>query len=433
MGVFLWAGALFFELARRRIPRLAAEERTYAWASLAAVVGMMADNFFGNVSLFFAVPALLFFWLMGSLMRTVAQTEPRVHRARGPLFLGLCALGVVLAGAGIHRAYAHWRAEVLYFEGFKRAKQGDIQGAAQFTEKSHGYRRWEVNNNYEMANAYARQARWSMDKGLSQEAARLFQKTLWAYDEALAANAGYDEIYFNRGAVLTQSGRAEQAIASYRIALLINPLSLETHKALGQIYLTREKELPQAARHFETAVFYFPREKDFWNNLGYVYSRLGRKEEALQAYARAVGLDPLFEVAWKNFQSTLSDLGPRDHPFSAIPSLWAEVQKQIAQKKWPEARRAAESLVALLPDWTQAQVLLADIQVQTGDLSSAEKGYRRALEEEPGHWEARLHLGQTLAQAGRRTEALSLISALQQERPQDQQVSAILRSLQGAR
>src|SRR5262249_27234357 len=39
----------------------------WGWAFATAAVGMLVDNFFGNVSLHFCVPALLFWWQVGLL------------------------------------------------------------------------------------------------------------------------------------------------------------------------------------------------------------------------------------------------------------------------------------------------------------------------------------------------------------------------------
>ena len=82
----------------------------------------------------------------------------------------------------------------------------------------------EVNAIYELGNAYARLERYvDADK---------------TYSAALNANAGYDEIYYNIGAIKSSRlGQSEAAIDYYRTSWLINPLSPEIYNSLGNLYL----------------------------------------------------------------------------------------------------------------------------------------------------------------------------------------------------
>jgi tetratricopeptide (TPR) repeat protein/O-antigen ligase len=431
LGVILWIGLLTVELARRRIPALPDDARLPALALLAAGAGMAADNFFGNVSLFFAVPAFFFFWIFGTFARELSPGPARLYRARGPLGWTVGVVLVLGSLAVVKRSYDHWKAEILYFDGFKKAKQGDIRAAVAALEKSHAYRRWEVNNNYELGNAYARQARWAGDNDLSGLSKEFIQKAVWAYDEAVAANAGYDEIYFNRAALLSQVGRKEDAALSYRMALLINPLSSDAYRALGHLYLTDLKSEDRAVDLFERAVFFFPRDKESWNNLGYLYTRLNQDQQAVDAFARALQIDFHFDVAWRNMQVSLRRLGREEHPLHRVPRLWKKAQEAAAKNQWPEARRHAEAVVALAPESVLAKLALADVCARMNDDAAAAAGYEKILEWEPGHWEARLNLGKIHARQGRRLQARALFEALAAERPQDQEVAALLRSVGG--
>jgi tetratricopeptide (TPR) repeat protein len=413
LGLFLWVCLLGYVFARRRLPGLPEDARAEGWSLLAGGAGMLADNFFGNVSLFFAVPALLFFWQQGALGALAARDRVRVRplRAAG----AAAAVLTVAAGlAGARTAYAHWRAEVAYFEGFKKAKQNDMKEAIARTEESRRFRRWEVNNNYELANAYARQARWAAEKGLTQESRAFLEKALGAYDEAIAANAGYDEIYYNRGAVLAQLGRAEEAVRSYRTALLINPLSLEATKALGNAYL-QESRFADAEALFGRAVLHFPRDKDLWNNLGYVRTRQEKHEAALEAYERALRLDFQFATAAKNLQVGVAKLGRKDHPLYRVPELWDRMRRSAAAGDWAGAAKASESLKDLAPENVDARLWRGDILAQTGDLAGAEAEYRALLALEPAHRSARVNLAKVVLQRGDRPAAVAMLRGLAAE------------------
>jgi Flp pilus assembly protein TadD len=297
--------------------------------------------------------------------------------------------------AGARTAYAHWRAEVAYFEGFKKAKQNDMKEAIARTEESRRFRRWEVNNNYELANAYARQARWAAEKGLTQESRAFLEKALGAYDEAIAANAGYD-------------------VRSYRTALLINPLSLEATKALGNAYL-QESRFADAEALFGRAVLHFPRDKDLWNNLGYVRTRQEKHEAALEAYERALRLDFQFATAAKNLQVGVAKLGRKDHPLYRVPELWDRMRRSAAAGDWAGAAKASESLKDLAPENVDARLWRGDILAQTGDLAGAEAEYRALLALEPAHRSARVNLAKVVLQRGDRPAAVAMLRGLAAE------------------
>src|SRR4029077_8925439 len=127
------------------------------------------------------------------------------------------------------RSASLWAEEVSFFDGFKLSKAGvDLTLAQRYLEKAYAYHQLEVNNSYELANVYAR---------LGQK-----DRALAMYQRALDANAGYDEIYFNRATMLMDLGQVPEAIRSYQFVLEINPLSRETYNALAGIYL---KDLPK--------------------------------------------------------------------------------------------------------------------------------------------------------------------------------------------
>jgi tetratricopeptide (TPR) repeat protein len=145
----------------------------------------------------------------------------------------------------------------------------------------------EVNNNYELANIYAR---------LGQR-----DKALAMYQRALDANAGYDEIYFNRATMSMQTGLEAEAIHYYRMALAINPTSREGYNALGGIYVKDLAKNGDAAEAlYRRGVEIFPTDKDMWNTLGVVQFKRNRFADAEQSYRKAVEIDPTFQVGLQN-------------------------------------------------------------------------------------------------------------------------------------
>jgi O-antigen ligase/Tfp pilus assembly protein PilF len=285
-AIFLWV--VFFRLGLAQLKRLPGGWKGLEGGLLGGVAGVLVDNLL-NVSVHFAVPALVFWWWVGSALAldpAILEVKRFSLQSTGRrLAMGAAALMLIAFSV---RSARVWAEEVHFFEGFKLSKRGENLTAARLSlEKAYAFFQRDVNNNYELANVYARLGRK--------------EDSLQMYQRALDANAGYDEIYFNRGTMYAQMGRDEEAIRNYRMVLAMNPLSRDVYNALAGLYL---KDIPKHGQTMETiyrqAVQLFPEDKELWNNLGYLEVQLQRWPEAYAAYSKALELDPTFEVARRN-------------------------------------------------------------------------------------------------------------------------------------
>jgi O-antigen ligase/Tfp pilus assembly protein PilF len=276
---------------------------------IAAIVGMVADNFFGNVSIFFAVPAFLFWWVVGALYRE-GQPAEVPSQPLSPKVKGIMAATVIVGLFSMVYYVKRWNQERYYFEGFKYARTERVAESVKSLEKAFSWFRGEVNSNYELGNSYARYAKSLSDQERVAESREMVSKSINAYEWALRANPGYDEIYFNLGITLLQVGRREEALLYLEKALVINPLLQTAYQSLGNQYL-KHNEFDHAARIFSQATRAFPQEKDYWNNLGYLQAQLNQHESAYQSFQKALEIDPAFESARVNLQATADKLGGR--------------------------------------------------------------------------------------------------------------------------
>lgn len=289
VGLVAWVWVVFFRTAWSIRRRLDERWRPLMAGMVGGVAGMLVDNLL-NVSAHFAVPALMLWWWVGSVfvLDPEATTVRTFHFPRWRY--GVAFLTAILLIVGAVRAFAFWRAEINFFEGFKRSKVGtDLNGARKLLERSYAWHPLEVNNAYELANVYAR-------LGMRDEAIKM-------YGRALDANPGYDELFFNRGTVFMQMDQMEKAIAHYRLCLAINPMSKEAYNILANLYL---KDLPRYGDLIEPlylqATALYPKDRDFWNNLGWVYTNRGNWAAAQNAYQKALENDPGFELARRNLE-----------------------------------------------------------------------------------------------------------------------------------
>jgi len=417
LGVFLWTWVVFFRSSWSSALRTAAPaqplakppkgkppkerdagegENVWILASAAGVLGMLADNLL-NVSLHFAVPAFLFWWQVGAATGLASRTLPwrPALRLRGRAAAwALAGVAGAMALAGCWQSVRVWNREVYYFVGFKYMRHNDMRRAISALTRAYEWHPREVNNNYELGNAYARSEQ--------------LEKAAWAYREALHANAGYDEIYFNLATVLKALGKRDEAITNYLVSWAINPLSHPLYVSLTQILLEgdpqreRERLLPV----LEGASVFYPDDVTFLNNLGYLYS-LGREYgKAESTYAKVLSLRPDMAVAERNLRTSLMQSRHAEPEVLGRVMEFRKLEARLAAKLYDEeslrlARLASESF----PRSAQARFYRASMELVRGDVALAEKMLLQVLAEDPRHVPAMINYAQMLARQGRQGEA----------------------------
>lgn len=393
LGLVLWLWIVFFRAAASVARRLPEERRAIAWGLAGGVAGLLADNLL-NVSAHFAVPALLFWWWAGSAL-SLDESAIRVRRwAIRSAAQKACLLGAgIILACWMVQSFRLWRHEVLFFKGFKLSKGGHLVAAQQALQSAYRWHPLDVNNNYELGNVEAR---------LNQK-----EKAASMYQRALDANAGYDEIYFNRGTMLMQMGREEEAMADYRRCLAINPLSREAYNALASLYL---KDIPRhgdaAEALFKQGLESFPQDKDLWNNRGYLHTQRRQWEPAYEAYRKAIQIDPEFDLARRNLAAILPRIPQyRDDPILHLDAGLREVERLIQAKRWGEALERVQALSAASPRSYRAHFYAGHIFFSLGRLAEAAAEYEQAVSLQPGGEGAWQNLGVTYDRLGQAEKA----------------------------
>lgn len=367
-GLYLWLLACVVAFGMYLIKNSAGEKRLLSIALLASLIGMWVDNLL-NVSLHFAVPGFLYWWNMG-LLASLGKREDLKLVINKPYIKALILGGLVIGSLLIIRYSRNFLAEIHYFNGFKASKMNDLQRAIPELEAAHSLQRLEVNNNYELGNCYARSGRKD--------------KAIWAYKESLRANAGYDEIYFNMATVMMQMGNTGEAIYEYTRSLYINPISYESYMALGSVFLPADEKYGEAcAELFKQCLHFYPNNRDIWNNLGYLYTKLGRENDAIEAYKNAIQIDPNFELAKRNLTTTAAKIGKKDDFIQRTETLFRKVENGIMSKKWDEALVDCEKLVSEAPKNTKARLYMANIYFTVGQMDKAVNEYKTLISMDP--------------------------------------------------
>jgi len=302
LGVFLWLIFCILKFGIHQIKNVKNDfHRMVAAGIFAGIIGMLVDNIV-NVTLYFIIPGF-FFWMFLGVLAGIGTSEKKV--VKHSLISKTVFVVVILISALLVKMYASiFFAEINYFDGFKLAKKPEtpIEQAVPYLERAHQLHRLEVNNNYELGNAYARIAAQYRYMNAPAQADEYQKKTIWAYQEAIAANPGYDEIYFNIATVYMQRNELAQAEENYKRAIFINPFSLDAMMGLGNIYLFSQQFEP-AKSLYQRAAFVNPASKDAWNNLGFADMKLNLLAEARECFLKALAIDPNFDIAKRNLSN----------------------------------------------------------------------------------------------------------------------------------
>jgi Flp pilus assembly protein TadD/O-antigen ligase len=418
LGIYIWLAAVlcaaFFRYYRLSGP----EERYWLAPFAAALLGMLADNML-NVSLHFAVPAMIFWWLLGALSKKLSGsretgcavwTRPAAGAAVTGLLLLFCAGGVWYWSGQFMR-------EMYYFRGFKLMRRGDFGGAAAELKKAYDCHGREVNNNYELANAYVR----SEDLPAAK----------WAYGEALNSNAGYDEIYFNTAMVEKRLGETDPALAHLKVSAFINPLSVTTYNAMAEIYVkSGAGSAREAVEILKPAARIFPGDPAISNILGYFYTQLKDYRGAKDLYGRGLRANPGDAMLARNLTGVVAQLGLKNDPDILWFRNYQEVQRSLAEGDVSgPARASADALVKSDPENLSARALRARVSFKAGDLESAKRDLLQVLDANPADSATRYGLAVIYEKEGNFKSARSEWETLLQAEPGNAAVAGHLKNL----
>jgi len=418
LGAYLAFWAAFFASARRWAKTRLGEDPLWIGA-VAGCAGVLVDNLL-NVSLHFAVPAFLFWWLAGSALGRGARGEAARLEWRAPLEARRAVAAVVAAFALLAgwMQVRFWAREAWYFAGFKLSRLGDLPGATRALERSRSWGPREVNALYELGNSYAR-------AGRPADAAS-------AYREALDANAGYDEIYYNVATVYNAHlGEPDRALKFYQTSWAINPLSNTLSSALAQTYLhDPAAHLDDALDVLREAVRDFPDDPNQWSNYGYALSLAKRWPEAEAACARALSIAPDFALAENNLARIAALSGrPRAPILGALGDLRA-VDAAVAKRDFSDRTLAlAASAARRAPGLSKSRFLYGSILLTRGRAAEAVPELEAAIAVEPARAPGRVNLGVAYQALGRTADAAIQYRAALAAEPGNQAAVERLKSL----
>lgn len=182
------------------------------------------------------------------------------------------------------------------------------------------------------------------------------------YRAAGASGVNDPRIHLNLGNVLAQTGRSEEARDSYRRVLRMAPdFGPAVQSNLG-ILAALEKDWPEAIRRFEECVRLQPSHLTGLLGLGAAYLAVGRFDDAIVHYRRAL-----------------------EQPGAPLAIVHLDLATAYLEAGLPEeAEEEALAALRLDPEKVATVVTLFRIYLRQGRPQDAERMRRRALEINPG-------------------------------------------------
>lgn len=211
------------------------------------------------------------------------------------------------------------------------------------------------------------------------------QVQIWRDPETLWKNSvevnPTSQAHFNLATLFEAQGKYDDAVASYRQAVAINPQRSDAHEKAAQL-LQKRGNIPEAIGHYRIVVEFNPNAIDARENLADGLVNQGQIGEAVQHFRKLLESAPERNEARAKLGTILAVAGRLD-----------------------EAAEILTAAVKADPNDGTAMVRLGQVLAAQGKLGEAVQYFREATQLRPQDAEAHQNLGRGLLELGKKDEA----------------------------
>jgi predicted TPR repeat methyltransferase len=191
-----------------------------------------------------------------------------------------------------------------------------------------------------------------------------------------------------------QAGNLEEAEATYRKVLMVNPDHADANHFLGVIAF-QSGMLNESLELIAKAIGINPENAHYRCNLGNTLQKLGRLEEAFDSHRNALSLSPKLSESHNSMGTILKEKGLFEDAVACFEKAviinpgYAMAHNNLGISlrklgKLDEAVTNYQKAIANKPDYVDAHNNLGNALKDLGRLDEALESYRRALEIDPG-------------------------------------------------
>ncbi|MEM9906473.1 MAG: tetratricopeptide repeat protein [Cyanobacteria bacterium P01_D01_bin.44] len=185
-------------------------------------------------------------------------------------------------------------------------------------------------------------------------------------------------------------------------------------RGLALAYLGREEE---SIESWDRAIVFRPNFYWAWYNRGLALDNIGQKAKAIESYDKAIQFKPNFHEAWYNRGHSLDDLGRKAEAIESYDKAiqfkpdkyWAWNDRGLVLSylgRKAEAIESYDKAIQFKPDlyaaWYNRGLALFDLSRKDEAIES----YDKAIQLKPDYYEAWFRRGLTLSYLGRKAEAI---------------------------
>ena len=149
----------------------------------------------------------------------------------------------------------------------------------------------------------------------------------------------------------------------------------------GLVKLYTQGQFKQAQIQASELLKQYPQSVILYNILGSANKSLGKLDDAIEAYKKALSIKPDYEEAYKNMGLALQEQGKLDN-------------------------RAYKQALAIKPDYADTYYNMGNALKQQGKLDDAIEAYKKALAIKPDYAEAYNNMGNALQEQDKLDEAI---------------------------
>jgi tetratricopeptide (TPR) repeat protein len=167
---------------------------------------------------------------------------------------------------------------------------------------------------------------------------RLFDQAVEAYQKAIERRPFYADAHVGLGDAFAAKGDVDGAINAYQRALAFNTANPRVHVSLGKIYYSEKGLYYESVNAYKRAIDLDPRSVEARMGLGEVYEEKGLYKEAIEEYRRVMEAEPTHAEALYNLALVYEKIDPRE-AIAHWERYIALASPIPAQKDWVDVAR----------------------------------------------------------------------------------------------
>ena len=240
------------------------------------------------------------------------------------------------------------------------------------------------------------------------------------FRHALSVDADNSVAYYGLGSHLVDTGRVDEGIQNFQLALKISRNSPEMLHSLGKAW-AKKGNYSEAVSFYKQAVALKPRFAEAHCSFGNALVELKQFEQAGNEFNESLRLDPDQSEAYCGLGNLSADEGKPDEAMayyrkaleinSADAVAHCGMGNLFSQmSRWADAVNEYQMALRFKPHFVEAENNLGTVMLRTGHVEEAMQYFRVVLDDEPNHLGAHVNLGNALMTLGKMNDAATEFS-----------------------